>query len=159
MKNKSSFTTSTRLTAVEKISNIAERALERERTIAAVPFTPSRPKIKEVQEPVATNIEKIKATVDSKPVVVKETIAAQIEADNSLKEEVHVVFKKALTDREQLVFDYFVQNRNKIIYAKDLASLLNLPRDYVYKYIKNLRAKIDGEKLKNVDSGGFSLTV
>ena len=28
----------------------------------------------------------------------------------------------------------------------------------VYKYIKNLRAKIEGDKLKNVPSGGFILT-
>ena len=41
---------------------------------------------------------------------------------------------------------------------KDLAELLELPRDYVYKYIKNLRAKIEGDKLRNVPSGGFILT-
>jgi hypothetical protein len=43
-------------------------------------------------------------------------------------------------------------------YAKDLAQLLDLPRDYVYKYIKNLRAKIEGEALKNADKGGFVLS-
>ena len=77
----------------------------------------------------------------------------------SLREEVQIVFKKALTDREQLVFDYFLKNKNQIVYAKDLANLLSLPRDYVYKYIKNLRAKIDGENLKNAEAGGFMLTV
>ena len=46
----------------------------------------------------------------------------------------------------------------KTVFAKDLAKLLDLPRDYVYKYIKNLRAKIEGDKLKNVPSGGFVLT-
>ena len=76
-----------------------------------------------------------------------------------MREEVRIVFKKALTDREQRVFDYFAQNSNKIVYAKDLASLLDLPRDYVYKYIKNLRAKIDGDNLKNADKGGFVLSV
>ena len=69
------------------------------------------------------------------------------------------MFKKALTDREQKVFDYFLENSNKIVYAKDLAALLELPRDYVYKYIKNLRAKIDGENLQNADKGGFVLSV
>ena len=73
--------------------------------------------------------------------------------------EVRVVFKKALTDREQKVFDYFAAHKNKIVYAKDLATLLELPRDYVYKYIKNLRAKIEGESLKNADKGGFVLTI
>ena len=75
----------------------------------------------------------------------------------SLRDEVRIVFKKALTDREQKVFDHFVENRGKIVYAKDLAALLDLPRDYVYKYIKNLRAKIDGENLQNADKGGFIL--
>ena len=74
-----------------------------------------------------------------------------------MREEVRVVFKKALTDREQKVFDYFAKNHGKIVYAKDLANLLELPKDYVYKYIKNLRAKIEGETLENADKGGFIL--
>ena len=69
------------------------------------------------------------------------------------------MFNKALTDREQLVFDYFLKNKNQIVFAKDLAKLLDLPRDYVYKYIKNLRAKIDGDKLKNASTGGFMLSL
>lgn len=76
-----------------------------------------------------------------------------------MRDDVRVVFKKALTDREQKVFDYFAAHKNKIVYAKDLASLLDLPRDYVYKYIKNLRAKIEGESLKNADKGGFILSI
>ena len=87
------------------------------------------------------------------------TSKAKSASSESLREEVRVVFKKALTDREQKVFDYFVENNNKIVYAKDLATLLELPRDYVYKYIKNLRAKIEGEKLTNADKGGFILNV
>ena len=55
-------------------------------------------------------------------------------------------------------FEYFLNNTGKTVFAKDLAELLELPRDYVYKYIKNLRAKIEGDKLKNVPSGGFILT-
>ena len=78
---------------------------------------------------------------------------------DSLRDEVRVVFKKALTDREQRVFDHFAANKNQIVYAKDLAALLDLPRDYVYKYIKNLRAKIEGDKLQNADKGGFILHV
>ena len=50
-------------------------------------------------------------------------------------------------------------DKNKIVYAKDLATLLDLPRDYVYKYIKNLRAKIEGDKLENADKGGFILNI
>ena len=73
-------------------------------------------------------------------------------------EEINIVLKKSLTDREQLVFEYFLNNVGKPVFAKDLAELLELPRDYVYKYIKNLRAKIEGDKLQNVPSGGFVLS-
>lgn len=107
---------------------------------------------------------KTKTATKSKPVsrktakAVKEVLSNSSTGDN-LRDEVRVVFKKALTDREQRVFDHFAANRNKIVYAKDLAALLDLPRDYVYKYIKNLRAKIDGDKLQNADKGGFILHV
>src|SRR5574344_1559317 len=67
----------------------------------------------------------------------------------------NISFKKALTPREQAVFDYFVSNRNSVIYAKDLAKLLDLPRDYVYKYIKNLRNKLNENIIFNSDNGGF----
>ena len=76
----------------------------------------------------------------------------------SANSEIDIVLKKSLTDREQLVFEYFLNNVGKTVFAKDLAELLDLPRDYVYKYIKNLRAKIEGDKLKNVPSGGFILS-
>ncbi len=78
---------------------------------------------------------------------------------DNLRDEVRIVFKKALTDREQKVFDHFAENKNQIVYAKDLAAILELPRDYVYKYIKNLRAKIEGDKLQNADKGGFILHI
>ena len=68
-------------------------------------------------------------------------------------------FKKALTAREQLVFEHFLANRNTIVYAKDLAVILELPRDYVYKYIKNLRSKLNEDVLKNADNGGYMLQV
>ncbi|HNW26086.1 MAG TPA: helix-turn-helix domain-containing protein [Candidatus Gastranaerophilaceae bacterium] len=125
----------------EKITSIAQRAFEREKELS-----------------------KSSSKTDS---IIKKTIAKQAnaqkqeqsEAPKNLKEEVRLVFNKALTDREQAVFDYFAQNNNKIVYAKDLAKLLDLPRDYVYKYIKNLRTKIDGDCLKNADNGGFVLSV
>ena len=92
--------------------------------------------------------------------VKKETVKAQastkakaVVADNSGYE-----FKKPLTEREQMVFNYFLNNKDTVVFAKDLAQLLQIPRDYVYKYIKNLRNKIEGDKLKNVPSGGFVLT-
>lgn len=125
----------------EKIASIAQRTFERE---------------KELSKPSSSADSIIKKTIAKQANIQKH---AQPESPENLKEEVRLVFNKALTDREQAVFDYFSQNKNQIVYAKDLAKLLDLPRDYVYKYIKNLRAKIDGGCLKNADNGGFVLTV
>ena len=132
----------------ERISSIADRAYEREREIAPSPFSMQNLK----QEPAK------KSSAPKKAVKPEAKVSTEAKPQD-LREEVRIVFKKALTDREQKVFDYFAQNTNKIVYAKDLAALLDLPRDYVYKYIKNLRAKIDGDNLKNADKGGFVLTV
>ena len=57
-----------------------------------------------------------------------------------------------------MVFNYFLENKDTVVFAKDLATLLNIPRDYVYKYIKTLRAKIEGDNLRNAESGGFILS-
>ena len=163
----------------ERISTIAQRAFEREQEIAPSPFSISRIKIDADVEPakpakISENKTSAKAVKPAKVKVEKTTtkkaakasektarakaVKAEIKAD-SLREEVRVVFKKALTDREQKVFDHFAKNKNQVVYAKDLATLLDLPRDYVYKYIKNLRAKIEGEKLENAEKGGFILHV
>lgn len=162
----------------ERLSTIADRAYEREREISPSPFSVSNLRI-DTEDATKTKIEKktpAKTSKSIKNTLVKEhkaqavkpikkakdsktTKAVASETKDILREEVRIVFKKALTDREQKVFDYFLENNNKIVYAKDLANLLELPRDYVYKYIKNLRAKIDGDKLKNADKGGFILNV
>ena len=138
----------------ERISAIAERAYEREREIAPTPFAIH--KVHEEETPVKPE-KTVKPKTEKKTTATKKTVKKEVETPKTqaLRDEVRVVFKKALTDREQRVFDYFVQNKGKIVYAKDLATLLELPRDYVYKYIKNLRAKIEGENLQNADKGGF----
>lgn len=159
----------------ERLSTIADRAYEREREIAPSPFSISNIKA-DIDSDVKVKVEKpshtpakvktekpaeIKPAKTGKKAVKKETVKTveTTETPKTLREEVRIVFRKALTDREQRVFDYFLENSNKIVYAKDLAALLDLPRDYVYKYIKNLRAKIEGEKLQNADKGGFVLSV
>ena len=68
-------------------------------------------------------------------------------------------FNRALTEREQIVFEHFAANINTVVYAKDLAEILSLPRDYVYKYIKNLRNKLNDDILQNSGSGGYILKV
>lgn len=68
-----------------------------------------------------------------------------------------ISFNKPLTDREQMVFEHFYQHKNTTVFAKDLAEILSLPRDYVYKYIKNLRAKLSRDILINSEKGGYIL--
>ena len=166
---------------VERLSAIADRAYEKEKELYVSPFSAqslkmddakpakehkhtSKTEAKKVVE--KEKVEKVKKAAPKakakKAEKTLETVKKAIEntkTGDSLRNEIRVVFKKALTDREQKVFDYFAAHKNKIVYAKDLATLLDLPRDYVYKYIKNLRAKIDGEALKNADKGGFVLNI
>jgi len=139
----------------ERLSTIAERSFDREREISVTPFSINRI----TQDEIKAEKQNIQKTAKPKVEKTISEIKSISNSDNSLRDDVRIVFKKALTDREQRVFDHLVQNKNKIVYAKDLATLLELPRDYVYKYIKNLRAKIDGEALKNADKGGFVLSV
>ena len=63
--------------------------------------------------------------------------------------------KKPLTQRENAVLEHFIKNKGEIVFARDLAVLLDLPCDYVYKYIKNLRTKINEDILKNATKGGY----
>ena len=142
-------------------SAIAERAFKRERQISHTPFSINKNDLKEKktvelvpETPIKELVEKTLAKHSVKKV---ETVLDKVE-EYSAQTEINIVLKKSLTDREQLVFEYFLNNVGKPVFAKDLAELLELPRDYVYKYIKNLRAKIEGDKLKNVPSGGFILT-
>lgn len=132
----------------EKINSIAQRAFEREKEISQAPFAISVSDKKnsinpKKEEKIKTKSEKIETPKTSEK--------------TSIREEVRLTLSKALTDREQLVFEHFLNNKNQIVYAKDLAKLLDLPRDYVYKYIKNLRSKIEGDKLQNADNGGYVL--
>ncbi len=148
------------LSHAERLTSIAERAYEIEREIYPSSFSINKIVSDDI---VKSNKTPKKAVKNHKPEAkpLNRTVANAKKqmSDLSVRDEVHIVFKKALTDREQKVFDFFAQNKGEIVYAKDLASILDLPRDYVYKYIKNLRAKIDGDKLHNADKGGFILSL
>ena len=144
-------------------SRIAERAFQRERQISHTPFSISKKELmskaqntkQEVEIEENTLTKSIKDKLDTSK---NKTIIEKVEEVSSKNTSGNqIILKKSLTDREQMVFEYFLNNIGKTVYAKDLAQLLDLPRDYVYKYIKNLRAKIEGDKLKNVPSGGFIL--
>ncbi len=157
--NSSSSTDKYKSQRAESLSNIAERAFERERQLSHTPFSFKAPvqENKSVQE-INTQTEKVEQNDIVQKIMKRQEQDKNSNEDLSLREEVNIVLKKNLTDREQIVFDYFLNNRNKTVYAKDLAALLNLPRDYIYKYIKNLRSKIEGDKLKNAERGGFILS-
>ncbi len=147
-------------------SRIAERAFERERQISHTPFSITKQdlitksnNIKEEKQAIINKRIDLKLHQCNRIAEAKKPVIEKIEEVASTKQkESQITLKKSLTDREQMVFEYLLNNIGKTVYAKDLAKLLDLPRDYVYKYIKNLRAKIDGDKLKNVPSGGFVLT-
>ena len=144
-------------------SSIAERAFQRERQISHTPFSIGKRQLIEKnaqQENVVDSIKPVvkKALSKTKNSAKEEKTVLEKVEELSSKKEVNIVLKKSLTDREQMVFEYLLNNVGKTVFAKDLAQLLDLPRDYVYKYIKNLRSKIEGDKLKNVPSGGFVLT-
>ena len=134
----------------EKIQTIALKPIERKETAKKEVKETSRKqaapaKISEVKE--KKEIKETKPAEEIKPV--KQIASAEI----------NVTFKKPLIPREQLIFDYLLKNKNIVVYAKDMAALLELPRDYVYKYIKNLRQKLNEEVLFNADNGGYVLKV
>ena len=60
----------------------------------------------------------------------------------SAKKDVQITLKRALTDREQLVFDYLLNNVGKTVFAKDLAKLLDLPRELKLKVISSKMCRL-----------------
>lgn len=138
--------------ATEKIQSIAIKSFQKEKEITEKKQV--KPVVKK-EEPVKKQTIKEKsvdAKIKEQPKVLPET---KVGSDDNLE----ISFKKSLTTREQLVFEHFLANKNTIVYAKDLATILELPRDYVYKYIKNLRSKLNEDILKNADNGGYMLQV
>ena len=132
------YTSSYNPPALEKIITIGSKAFSKEKEITSVKKSTVKKSVKKAEK-----APKVKVKVE-KPV-----------EDDGL----NISFSKNLTVREQTVFEYFVSHKNCVVYAKELAEILDLPRDYVYKYIKNLRAKIEGDALYNAENGGFVLKV
>lgn len=155
-------------------SAIAERAFAREQQLTHTPFSINKKNMKMSVNTENSNnsitadlSRELDKTFSAKNIIENNSDNIEVKHEKSLLDkveeysshvDVNIVLKKSLTDREQVVFEYFLNNIGETVYAKDLAELLELPRDYVYKYIKNLRAKIEGDKLKNVPTGGFILT-
>jgi len=73
--------------------------------------------------------------------------------------EIKISFKEKLNKREEVVFNYFFKNKKRKVFANEIAKILNLPNDYVYKYIRNLRKKLASNVLVNAENGGYILDV
>lgn len=77
----------------------------------------------------------------------------------SLAKSFNITFTKALTEREQRVLEYLSSKAGISVKAQELAQVLDIPRDYIYKYIRNLRKKVKEDVLLNSDEGGFILNI
>ena len=95
----------------------------------------------------------------SKSVQMQKNVSHGDNKSSDVFSSLNITFKKSLTQREKAVLEHFIQNKNEIVYAKDLARVLELPTDYVYKYIKNLRTKINEDILQNATKGGYRLNM
>ena len=148
----------------EKIQSLAIKSFNKEKEMRRESLTEVVPIEHKIQE----------NTIEEEAVVVNETNKEEqlqstnneaesreiaLDAAETTEEQVLYSFNKALTQREQIVFNHFLENKNSIVYAKDLAQILDLPKDYVYKYIKNLRSKLNEEILLNADNGGYLLKI
>ena len=97
-------------------------------------------------------VENVKETEE-----VKEVKQVKAEKTEQQDFEINISFKKKLTPREETVFKYFTKNKGKTVFVKELAKVLGLPNNYVYKYIKNLREKLTQNILENDNNGGYIL--
>ena len=96
----------------EKLSNIAERAFERERQLSHTPFSFKAPATE--NKPVKEHKSVKQENIVKNEVVEKIMQRQQQEKqEDTLREEVNIVLKKNLTDREQVVFDYFLNHRKR----------------------------------------------
>jgi hypothetical protein len=91
--------------------------------------------------------------------VVVETVIEEVKVPQKPDIEIKISFKEKLNKREELVFNYFFKNKKRKVFANEIAKILNLPNDYVYKYIRNLRKKLAANVLVNAENGGYILDV
>ena len=113
----------------DSFSAIAERAFKRERQISHTPFSISQNDMYTEIKPAEVssgNKAEIKDLVkkalnmtstDNKS---NDSVLDKVE-EYSANTDINIVLKKTLTDREQLVFEYFLNNIGKPVFAKDLA--------------------------------------
>ena len=103
-----------------------------------------------------------KETNDLHDILSKKVVEEVVEAPQKAEKpdiEIKISFKEKLNKREEVVFNYFFKNKKRKVFANEIAKILNLPNDYVYKYIRNLRKKLAGNILVNAENGGYILNV
>lgn len=71
----------------------------------------------------------------------------------STKEETQPI--KDLSDRENKLLNLFNNKIGQVIKANEIANELCVPKDYIYKYIRNIRKKIGKNTIINAVTGGF----
>lgn len=129
------------------------------------PVKPVRKHAVKSEKPAAKHVEKSQP-VEEKVIAKSEKTSSKPKTKKAVEDPAkteseafydNISFKKPLIAREKMILDYLIQNKNTVVYAKNMAELLDLPRDYVYKYIKNLRCKINEDVLVNADNGGYVL--
>ncbi len=147
LRSLNSMTDDTYIVRTEKIHSFAIKSFNKEKEIK------EKKQTKVLENKTVETKKEVKISSKSKEIEQTEKEVKVVETTSEIK------FNKNLTSREQLVFDHFFANKNTIVYAKDLAKILDLPRDYVYKYIKNLRSKLTQDILQNADNGGYLLKV
>lgn len=136
----------------EKIQSLAIKSFQKEKEVTVEKKT--------AKQTAEKKEEQIKKQVQNTALSAKKKEQTKVKpTEKPADDNLNISFKKSLTAREQLVFEHFLSNKNTIVYAKDLAKILELPRDYVYKYIKNLRSKLNEDILQNADNGGYLLKV
>ena len=118
----------------DSFSAIAERAFKRERQISHTPFSISK---NDIYSESAEKGENMSRSVNSGVIknIVDRTISKSNNSLNtdmsvldkveeySSKSDVSIVLKKSHTDREQMVFDFYLNNIGKPVYAKDLEEI------------------------------------
>jgi len=122
----------------------------------------------DIQEELS-DIDEARAAIKAKEARRTETAEDTVKAEKAIEPkeekqekpdfEIKLSFNKKLNKREEIVLNYFCKNRKQKVSVGDLASVLGLPNDYVYKYIKNLRTKLKNNVLVNAEQGGYILNI
>lgn len=124
---------------VEKEMPVSQESAE-SATVSIIETVDTPPQPKKEEKPAKTEEPKV--------------VAKKTQNENALVYKDFSLAKK-LTEREILVLDSLIESAGASVKAQELAEKLDIPRDYIYKYIKNLRKKLQNASIINSEEGGF----